>query len=121
VTRPEEALARARQELAAMRAAGSYREAVTRHPIEATAAVTTAKLYEWALIEPDVRDVRSTRRTGAPITALKRLLLRLLGQYHGALIAEQTRFNVNLLVALSRLEDRIAELERRLGDSERPR
>jgi hypothetical protein len=73
------------------------------------------KLFEWALIEPDVREVRSTRRLGAPITALKRGLLRLLLQYHTSLLAEQTRFNVNLLMHVKRLEDRVEELERRLG------
>ena len=37
--------------------------------------VTTGKLLEWAAIEPDVALMRSTRRGGAPITWLKRLLL----------------------------------------------
>ena len=76
-------------------------------------SVAIAKLYEWALLEPDLRDVRSTRRFGAPMTAVKRGLLRLLAQYHAALIAEQTRFNVNLLGYLRRLEERIEALERR--------
>ena len=71
-------------------------------------------LFEWARIEPDIADVRSTRRLGAPITALKRGLLRLLEQYHAQLLADQTRFNVHVLGHLRRLENRIEELERRL-------
>lgn len=104
-----------------MRAAGAYSEPVTRTQLPATEAVTTEKLFEWALIEPDLRDVRSTRRAGAPITALKRLLLRLLAQYHGELIAEQTRFNLNLVIHARHLEDRIAELECELEQRGRQR
>jgi hypothetical protein len=113
MTDPENALARAREQASAMRADGAYGDdegVIDPHPDD---SITLAKLYEWALIEPDLRDVRSTRRYGAPMTALKLFLLRLLGQYHAALIAEQTRFNVNLLVHLKRLEDRIEALERR--------
>ncbi len=116
MTAPEEALQRAREELARMRATGAYGEEVVLRPLEATGAVTTGKLWQWALIDPDLRDVRSTRRAGAPITALKRVLLRVLAQYHGALIAEQTRFNVNAVAAVAQLEDRIVELERKLED-----
>jgi hypothetical protein len=112
MTEPEEALERARAAAAQMRAAGAYADEGTIDP-EPSDSITLAKLYEWALIEPDLRDVRSTRRYGAPMTALKHGLLRLLGQYHSALIAEQTRFNVNLLGHLKRLEDRIEALERR--------
>jgi len=113
VTEPEDAVQRARLAASQMRAGGAYASdegAIDPQPVD---SVTLGKLYEWALIEPDLRDVRSTRRLGAPMTALKRGLLRLLAQYHAALIAEQTRFNVNLLVHLKRLEDRIEELERR--------
>jgi hypothetical protein len=116
VTEPEQALERARQELSSMRAGGAYAEEVSRRPLPATGAITTGKLFEWALIDPDVSDVRSTRRAGAPITAFKRLLLRLLAQYHGELIAEQTRFNVNLVSHVSHLEERIEQLERRLAE-----
>jgi hypothetical protein len=98
-----------------MRARGAYREQEARalEP-EPREALTPGKLFEWALIDPDLRNVRSTRRAGAPITALKRGLLRLLNQYHAELIAEQSRFNVNLVVYVRRLEDRIAALQEQL-------
>jgi hypothetical protein len=111
VTSPEEAVERAREAAADMRAAGVYPQKAA----PATAPVpgeSTSRLLRWAEIEPDLRDVRSTRRYGAPITALKRGLLRLLGQYHAELIANQTRFNIQLLIEVRRLEDRIATLER---------
>ena len=74
-------------------------------------------MHEWALIEPDLREVRSTRRHGAPVTALKRMLLRLLGQYLGQLTSQQSRFNVHLLIRLRALEQRVEELERLRDDS----
>ena len=114
MTAPEEALEQARAALASMRAAGAYGEEQSVE-LEPGEPITSGKLFEWALIEPDLRNVRSTRRLGAPITALKRGLLQLLAQYHAELIAEQARFNVNLVLHVRRLEDRIAELERELG------
>lgn len=68
-------------------------------------------LSEWAVIEVDAANVYSTRRAGAPITALKRLLLRLLRQYHGELEARQTRFNIALLSQFRDLDERVARLE----------
>jgi hypothetical protein len=117
VTTPEQALEQARAALASMRASGAYEEQQgdTLKPGE---AITSGKLFEWALIEPDLRNVRSTRRLGAPITALKRGLVKLLAQYHAELIAEQARFNVNLVLYVRRLEERVAELERELGGAE---
>lgn len=115
MTQPSQALERARAAAASMRAAGAYAEERTGLEVRPTGAITTGKLFEWALIEPDLRDVRSTRRLGAPITAIKLVLVRLLAQYHGELIAEQTRFNVNAVGYVRRLEERIEELERRLG------
>jgi hypothetical protein len=112
MTSPEDAVERARAAAAEMRTEGAYADEGTIDPAPED-AITLAKLYEWALIDPDLRDVRSTRRYGAPMTALKRGLLRLLSQYHAALIAEQVRFNVTLLGHLKRLEDRIEALERR--------
>ena len=112
MTDPGDALSRAREEAASMRAAGAYSDAPPAIELEPSDSITTAKLYEWALIEPDLREVRSTRRFGAPMTALKHGLLRLLQQYHASLIAEQTRFNVNLLVHVRRLEERIEALEK---------
>ncbi|MGI8904311.1 MAG: hypothetical protein ACR2IP_11795 [Solirubrobacteraceae bacterium] len=121
MTAPEAALQQARTAAASMRASGAYGEERDQVPFQVrpSAAITTGKLFEWALIEPDLRDVRSTRRLGAPITALKRGLLRLLAQYHGELIAEQTRFNVYLVGYVRRLEERIDELEGG-SPSERP-
>jgi hypothetical protein len=117
---PEDALERARVAAASMRAAGAYGEgSASAH--EQSPATIRAKLLEWALIEPDVREVRSTRRLGAPVTAAKRGLLRLLAQYHGELIAQQTRFNVTLVGQLRGLEDRIEALERKLDGDEPPR
>jgi hypothetical protein len=111
VTTPEEALERARAQAAAMRARGAY-AAEGQPAAEPPPLVSSGQLVEWAVIEPDPAEVRSIRRLGAPITALKQLLLRLLVQYHGELAAQQTRFNVNLLARVRQLEERIEELER---------
>jgi len=113
--RPEEALEHARAEAERKRAAGAYREdsAAVQELEDAIAGpVTPEQLREWALIDVDTSLLRSTRRAGAPVTALKRLLLRLLRQYTNELEAQQTRFHVGLLARLQELEDRIAELER---------
>jgi hypothetical protein len=112
MTEPEQALEQARAAAASMRARGAYGEPPERVETAPAGSDTTERLLQWALIEPDVGEVRSTRRWGAPVTALKRGLLRLLLQYHSSLIAEQTRFNVNLLVHVRRLEERIEALER---------
>ena len=113
--RPEEALEHARAEAERKRAAGAYREdsAAVQELEDAIAGpVTPEQLREWALIDVDTSLLRSTRRAGAPVTALKRLLLRLLRQYTNELEAQQTRFNVGVLARLQELEGRIAELER---------
>jgi hypothetical protein len=117
MTTPETALQRARSAAASMRAAGAYPDGepgLQAAPPE----ISTRKLLEWAMIEPDLSSVRSTRRLGAPMTALKRLLVRLLMQYHAELLAQQTRFNIATLAQLGRLEDRFDQLERRLSDQE---
>ena len=120
MTTPEQALEEARAAAAQMRARGAYGEGESGE-LEPSEALTPGKLFEWALIDPDLRNVRSTRRLGAPITALKRGLLRLLNQYHAELIAEQARFNVNVALYVRRLEERVAELEHELGRGpERP-
>jgi hypothetical protein len=110
MTRPEDAVQRAREALASMRADGAYGEP----PPPSSAAepeFTGRRRMEWALIEPDEEVVVSHRRHGGAITAFKRGLLRLLAQYHAELIARQTRFNVQLLLEVERLEERIATLE----------
>ncbi len=105
-----------------MRADGAYGQELTGAELAPAQELTMDKLLEWAVIDPDLRDVRSTRRFGAPMTAVKHGLLRLLGQYHAALLAEQTRFNVNLLRYLDGLEQRLDAIEKRAerpGDSTR--
>jgi len=111
MTSPDDALARARAEAQAQRAAGAYPEPEAQGA-PATPGVTNAKLLEWAVISPELHDVRSTRRYGAPLTAFKRILVRLLAQYHSELTAQQTRFNLNLLARMRALEERVEELER---------
>jgi hypothetical protein len=110
VTRPEDALDRAREALRARRAAGHYPASPAPDPAPSPADARR-KLLEWAFIEPDEGVLRSTRAHGAPITAVKRLLRRALAQYHGELIANQTRFNLTLLAQLERIEARIEALE----------
>lgn len=116
---PEGALELARSNARAMRADGAYTEDVGGLNGEPP-PVTTARLLEWTVIEPAIEGVRSTRRLGAPVTAVKRLLLRLLAQYHAELLAQQTRFNVGVVGEVRRLEERIEMLERRL-EEEGPR
>ena len=107
---PEEALATARVRATAARAAGGYAD-LGGFRIAPKDRVQTDQLMEWAVLEPDQSTMRSTRRLGAPITYFKRALLHVLRQYHGELTAEQTRFNMHLLVYVAELEDRLARLE----------
>ncbi len=107
---PEEALDQAREALRAQRAAGRYPDSPPPDPAPSPSDARR-KLLEWAFIEPEAGTLRSTRRHGAPITAVKRLLRRALAQYHGELIANQTRFNLTLLAHLERIEERIEALE----------
>src|SRR3954451_4697406 len=113
MTSPEEALALARERAATARARDGYADELGRFAINPVDAVTLEHLLEWAVIEPDVSELRSTRRAGAPITWLKRLLYRLLRQYHGQVTAQQTRFNIQLAVYVGQLADRVEELEKR--------
>ena len=107
--RPEEALEAARSRAAA----GSYPD-VPGFTVEPVESVTLDQLYEWAVIEPDLEGLYSTRRVvGGPITFVKRMVARSLRQYLGQMIAQQTRFNLQLTVYVARLADRVDELERR--------
>jgi hypothetical protein len=64
-------------------------------------------LAQWAVIEIEPDEILySTRRGGAPITWVKRLLVRLLRQYLVELEARQTRFNIALLERLDALGER---------------
>jgi len=116
VTSPEDALALARERAAAARARGAYPDDLGRFAIDPVDAVTLEHLLEWAVVEPDLSELRSTRRLGAPITWLKRLLYRALRQYHGQVIAQQSRFNIQLAVYVGQLADRVERLEKRAGE-----
>jgi hypothetical protein len=103
---PEEALA-------AARAAAAKRDDVLPEGarIEPTERVSIEQLMEWAAIEPDVELMVSTRKLGAPITWLKRKLIHFMRQYLRELQSQQTRFNLNVLIRLAELEDRVGRLE----------
>ncbi|MGB9182994.1 MAG: hypothetical protein WCB67_02940 [Solirubrobacteraceae bacterium] len=122
MTSPEDAIEVARAALAAQREAGVYGDREQggddRPGGPSAPADTRRKLLGWAFVEPQAGVLRSTRRYGAPITAVKRLLLRALAQYHSELVANQTRFNLTLLAHLDRIEERIEALER--GDGPPP-
>lgn len=105
MTSPEDALARARAMAAARRS--EYDADPAHGPTAlpgASGVVSDDQLRQWAVIEVDPREVYSTRRLGAPITLVKRFMLRLLRQYTLELEARQTRFNLALLTRLRELE-----------------
>lgn len=105
--KPEDALAAAREAAAKKRASGAYPDELAGGSWQlAGRAPDLAALREWAIIEVDTELVYSTRRGGAPVTWLKRLLLRLLRQYTVELEAQQTRFNVAVVAYLESLEKR---------------
>ena len=107
--RPEDALAAARE-----RAAAREWPEMPGFSVEPVESVTLDQLYEWAVIEPELEGLYSTRRVvGTPITFVKRMVARALRQYLGQMMAQQTRFNLQLTVYVARLADRVDELERR--------
>ena len=110
--RPEEALEAARRAAADARARGAYADDLEGLEIAPTDRVSTEQLLEWAVIEPDVELVRSTRRRGGLITWVKRALLHVLRQYHAQAHAQQTRFNLHAAVRLAELEERLERIER---------
>src|SRR3954471_2881812 len=112
MTSPERAVDVARERAAAARARGGYADELGRFAIDPVDAVTLEHLLEWAVVEPDLSELRSTRRLGAPITFAKRLLYRALRQYHGQVLAQQSRFNIQLAVYVGQLADRVERLER---------
>jgi len=115
MTRPEEAVSKAREAAASARAQGGYADDLHGLQVEPTDAVTIDRLLEWALIEPDARLVRSTRTLGAPITWMKRLLVRALRQHLAQIVSQQTRFNIQLTAFVAELEDRVTRLEDQAG------
>ncbi|WP_354699272.1 hypothetical protein DSM112329_04983 [Paraconexibacter sp. AEG42_29] len=112
MTRPEDALPAARAAAEAAKARGEYTSDLAGFAIEPTDRISIEQLMEWAVIEPDASLMRSTRRYGAPITWLKRLLLRGMQQHFNELTMLQARYNMNLLMRLTELQDRVADLER---------
>ncbi len=109
--KPEDALDAARAAAAAARSEGRYADSLEGFAIEPTDRVSSEQLMEWAAIEPDESLMRSTRRLGAPITFVKRLMLRVMQQQFNELTSQQTRFNIHVLVHLAELEDRVSRLE----------
>ena len=114
--KPEEAPEAARAAAAAARERGAYADDLKGFHIEPTDRVGTDLLMEWAIIEPDERNLRSTRRLGGPITWVKRLMLRGLQQHFNDLLSQEGRFNLHILVHVTELEDRVDRLEKELAE-----
>jgi hypothetical protein len=112
VRTPEEALTEARRRAAADSSAGQSSAVESGESVEEARQASLRRLAAWAVIEPEEAEVYSTRRLGAPITLLKRFLVRLLRQYLVQISAQQSRFNAHVAAHVISLEDRVAELER---------
>ena len=121
MTLPEQAIEDARAAAARARTGGAYGDDLRGFAGEPFEGVSLAQLLEWAVLEPDVEPVRSTRRLGAPITWVKRGLVHLLRQYLGQIVAQQTRFNIHVVTFVSQLDDRVRRLEDRREDQAGPR
>jgi hypothetical protein len=113
--KPEQARAAARAA-----AAGRDDELEPGRTIEPTERVSIEQLMEWAAIEPDIELMVSTRKLGAPITWFKRKVIHFLRQYFRELNSQQTRFNLNVLIRLAELEDRVGRLEERAAVAPAP-
>ena len=113
--RPEDALDAARRAVEQARARGAYADDLSGFTVEPTDRISTEQLLEWAVIEPDLDLVRSTRRWGGPITAVKRAFVHVLRQYLAQVVSQQTRFNLHAAVRLAELEERLERLERDRG------
>ena len=109
---PEEALEAARRAAGDARARGAYLDDLSGFVVAPTDRISTEQLLEWAVIEPDPDLVRSTRRYGRPITAVKRALRHVLRQELGQAYAQQTRFNLHVAMRLAELEDRLERADR---------
>src|SRR3954452_21893947 len=112
MTSPERALEVERERAAEARARGGYADELGGFAIDPVHTVTLEHVLEWAVIEPDLSELRSTRRLGARITWVKPALYRLLRLYHGQVLAQQSRFNIQLAVYVGQLNDRVERLER---------
>jgi Arc/MetJ-type ribon-helix-helix transcriptional regulator len=115
--RPEDAVQAARAAAGRARERGAYADAdeAVRAATEPLERISTEQLVEWAVIEPDLDRVRSTRRTGAPITAAKRALVHVLRQYFAEAHAQQTRFNLHAVIRIAELEERLERAEAELA------
>ena len=118
--RPGEALGIARERAAAARARGGYADDLERFWVQPAQRPGVEQLLEWAVIEPDVSELRSTRRLGRPLTLAKQALYRALRQYNGQVLAQQSRFNLMVAMHVAQLSDRVTRLEERT-DSQPPR
>ena len=111
-TDPDDALEAARRAAKERRDAGRYAGVGAGGVLDASildGEPSRELLAEWAVIDLDPNEfVYSTRTAGAPVTAIKRVLVRLLRQYFVELEARQTRFNIALLARLDALEERAA-------------
>lgn len=107
---PEEALTEARRR-AAESAPAPAEAANHGESVEEARRASLRRLATWAVIEPEEAEVYSTRTLGAPITLLKRLLVRLLRQYLVQIAAQQSRFNAHVAAHIISLEDRVLALE----------
>jgi hypothetical protein len=114
---PEEALAEARRRAGVARAAGEYADADRMPVLGRPEPTDLARLHEWALIEIPPEEIRSTRRLGKPITLLKRMLGRLLAQHFNEMTARQSRFNLEMLAYIIRLERKLSEVQRELNET----
>ena len=110
--RPEDAVPAARAAAEAARERGADRDDLGGVAVAPTDRITTERLLEWAVIEPDLDVVRSTRRHGGAITWVKRALVRALRQYLAEQQAQQTRFNLAVAGRLTEIEERLERLER---------
>jgi hypothetical protein len=118
--RAPQALGAARERAAAARARGAYADDLGRFRVQPAQRPGLEQLLEWAVIEPDASELRSTRRLGAPLTLAKQVLYRALRQYNGQVLAQQSRFNLMVAMHVAELSDRVGRLEER-AESQRPR
>ncbi|HEV2820237.1 MAG TPA: hypothetical protein VGW11_07005 [Solirubrobacteraceae bacterium] len=118
--RAPEALGVARERAAAARARGAYADDLGRFRVQPAQRPGLEQLLEWAVIEPDASELRSTRRLGAPLTLAKQALYRALRQYNGQVLAQQSRFNLMVAMHIAELSDRVGRLEER-AESQPPR
>lgn len=108
--RPEDALAHARR-LADEHAATTIPAGGLE--VERSDQPSDDQLVQWAVIEPDLREVRSTRPgpVGKAVTAVKQGQLRLLGQYHAQVQSVQNRLNVHLSLRSTLMREEIQAMK----------